>query len=424
MVEGRARVRAHAVEEAAHRRRECPRLERLAGVPVAELARPRDEPGLEDAATEQHDLPLLPRKLVAQRGQGEVGVVPRHPRGLVVEPGVPGRGRCARDHCAAAVAGVNRAPFSPRAAAVTLRGMDQTSELIGSSPRREEDRRLLVGAGRYLDDMTPRGVAPPRRGAQPPRARAHPQASTARRARAAARRGRGVERRRPARGGAAHPRRRRRARTRAGPSRRPSSRSERRPLRGRVRGRGGGRRSLSPGRRRSSASRSTTSRCPRLVTAEAALASRAAPARGLAGQCRGRRPRAPSGDAEQALAGARRGRERALPPRAPRRGVHRDARRARLSRSGHGPARPLVVHAEPVLDPRRRRAHRRRCPPRRSACSRPTWAAASAPRARPIPRRCWSPLAALRLGRPGEVDREPARGFRRRAATTASRPRR
>ena len=98
---------------------------------------------------------------------------------------------------------------------------------------------------------------------------------------------------------------------------------------------------------------------PALITAEEALASEtrlhadwpdnaAVVARGSIG------------DAEQALSSRRRGRERALPPRAPRRGVHRDARRAGLSRSGLGPARPLVVHAEPVLDPGRRRAHRRR----------------------------------------------------------------
>jgi carbon-monoxide dehydrogenase large subunit len=36
--------------------------------------------------------------------------------------------------------------------------MDQTSALIGSSPRRVEDRRLLLGAGRYLDDMTREGL--------------------------------------------------------------------------------------------------------------------------------------------------------------------------------------------------------------------------------------------------------------------------
>ena len=46
----------------------------------------------------------------------------------------------------------------PRAAAVTLRGMDQHQDLIGSSPRRKEDRRLLVGAGRYLDDMSRQGM--------------------------------------------------------------------------------------------------------------------------------------------------------------------------------------------------------------------------------------------------------------------------
>ncbi len=36
--------------------------------------------------------------------------------------------------------------------------MDEPSSLIGSSPRRKEDRRLLVGAGRYLDDLTRHGL--------------------------------------------------------------------------------------------------------------------------------------------------------------------------------------------------------------------------------------------------------------------------
>jgi carbon-monoxide dehydrogenase large subunit len=36
--------------------------------------------------------------------------------------------------------------------------MDQASDLIGASPRRKEDRRLLVGAGRYLDDLTRDGL--------------------------------------------------------------------------------------------------------------------------------------------------------------------------------------------------------------------------------------------------------------------------
>ena len=36
--------------------------------------------------------------------------------------------------------------------------MDQHQDLIGSSPRRKEDRRLLVGAGRYLDDMSRQGM--------------------------------------------------------------------------------------------------------------------------------------------------------------------------------------------------------------------------------------------------------------------------
>ena len=36
--------------------------------------------------------------------------------------------------------------------------MDEHSGLIGRSPRRKEDRRLLVGAGRYLDDLTREGL--------------------------------------------------------------------------------------------------------------------------------------------------------------------------------------------------------------------------------------------------------------------------
>src|SRR5262249_61891140 len=36
--------------------------------------------------------------------------------------------------------------------------MDDISGSIGSSPRRKEDRRLLEGAGRYLDDLTREGL--------------------------------------------------------------------------------------------------------------------------------------------------------------------------------------------------------------------------------------------------------------------------
>jgi carbon-monoxide dehydrogenase large subunit len=36
--------------------------------------------------------------------------------------------------------------------------MNEPSGPIGTSPRRKEDRRLLVGGGRYLDDITPEGV--------------------------------------------------------------------------------------------------------------------------------------------------------------------------------------------------------------------------------------------------------------------------
>ncbi len=182
----------------------------------------------------------------------------------------------------------------------------------------------------------------------------------------------------------------------------------RRPLRGRVRGGGGGRRSLSPGRRdRARRRRLRAAARPHHGGGGAGL--RDAAARGLARQRRGGRPR----EHRRRRAGAilrRRGRERALPPRAPRRRVHRDARRAGLSRSGLGPARPLVVHAEPVLDPGRRRAHRRR-------------ARRGGPRARARRRRRLRPQGRAVPGRgagrprgasprpPGEVGREPARGF-------------
>src|SRR5262249_39018708 len=36
--------------------------------------------------------------------------------------------------------------------------MDDISGSIGTSPRRKEDRRLLEGAGRYLDDLTREGL--------------------------------------------------------------------------------------------------------------------------------------------------------------------------------------------------------------------------------------------------------------------------
>src|SRR5262245_8058830 len=48
--------------------------------------------------------------------------------------------------------------FPPRGPARTLPRMDDISGSIGSSPRRKEDRRLLEGAGRYLDDLTREGL--------------------------------------------------------------------------------------------------------------------------------------------------------------------------------------------------------------------------------------------------------------------------
>jgi hypothetical protein len=79
------------------------------------------------------------------------------------------------------------------------------------------------------------------------------------------------------------------------------------------------------------------------------------------------------GDAEQALFRRRRGRERHSATRAA--AVHRDARRAGLSRSDSG----RLVSGRPrrTAPIRRRRAHRRQ-PAGRSACLRLTWAAASA----------------------------------------------
>ena len=284
--------------------------------------------------------------------------------------------------------------------------MDQTSDLIGSSPRRKEDRRLLVGAGRYLDDMTREGLL--HLGVvRSPHGHARIRAIDTRDALDPARRRRGVERRRSARGGAAHPGRRR-GRAQGPALRGARPRGRRRPLRGRVRGGGGGRRSLSPGRcDRARRRRLRAAARPHHGGGGAGL--RDAPARGLARQCRGGRPR----EHRRCRAGARlsrRGRERALPPRAPRRGVHRDARRAGLSRSGLGPARPLVVHAEPVLDPGRRRAHRRRARrggPRARARRRRRLR----PQGRAVPGRGAGRPRGASPGTPGEVGREPARGF-------------
>ena len=37
-------------------------------------------------------------------------------------------------------------------------GVTPAQDLIGASPRRKEDRRLLTGAGRYVDDLTRPGM--------------------------------------------------------------------------------------------------------------------------------------------------------------------------------------------------------------------------------------------------------------------------
>ena len=158
-------------------------------------------------------------------------------------------------------------PFSPRAPAVTLRGMDQTSDLIGSSPRRKEDRRLLVGAGRYLDDITREGMLHLGVVRSPHAPRAHPRRSTrARRGPCPASSRRGAPPICPRRRGPSWPAPR--ARTRAGPFAAPVLARRRRPLRGRAGGGRRGRRSLSPGRRARARRPSSTSRCPALITPE------------------------------------------------------------------------------------------------------------------------------------------------------------
>jgi carbon-monoxide dehydrogenase large subunit len=53
---------------------------------------------------------------------------------------------------------VNLRPSPGAARRVHYRAMDDHAGSIGSSPRRKEDRRLLVGAGRYLDDLTREGL--------------------------------------------------------------------------------------------------------------------------------------------------------------------------------------------------------------------------------------------------------------------------
>src|SRR5262245_2741321 len=42
--------------------------------------------------------------------------------------------------------------------AASTAAMSDSTGLIGTSPRRKEDRRLLVGGGRYLDDLTRSGL--------------------------------------------------------------------------------------------------------------------------------------------------------------------------------------------------------------------------------------------------------------------------
>ena len=68
------------------------RLERLPRVAVAEVPRPGDQARLEDRPPEEHDLPLLPRQLVAELSQRAVRLVRGEPR-TSVEPGASARGK-------------------------------------------------------------------------------------------------------------------------------------------------------------------------------------------------------------------------------------------------------------------------------------------------------------------------------------------
>ena len=137
------------------------RLERLTRVAVGQLARPRDQSRLQDPPPEQHDLPLLPRELALQRGQCRVGVVLRQPRGVMVEPGAAGKRDAHGEHCAAVCGAVNRAAlFHARGDGYTApHGPDQQPDRA-SLPSAKEDRRLVTGAGRYVDDLSCRRLAP------------------------------------------------------------------------------------------------------------------------------------------------------------------------------------------------------------------------------------------------------------------------
>ena len=277
------------------------------------------------------------------------------------------------------------------------------------SPRRKEDRRLLAGAGRFVDDIARAGAAhlgvvrsvhaharvtrwisrgraggPAcwRRGAPAdlPGRRAHDLRGVGRHAQGPAvrdahpgRRSRALRRR-------ADRRRRGRGRLPARPTRSTRSPCDYEPLPALASAGGGG----GVGRRACTTAGPTTPRCRwarRSATPSAAFAR-----------------------ADVVVGGRFR-------HRAPGRRADRDARRDRVARRRDRRARRLGVHPEPVPPARRARERARAARPSRSACSCPTSAAASAPRATSIPDEILVAAAALRLGRPVKWSRGPARGL-------------
>jgi len=86
VIERHPRVIDHACEQRGQSRLGWTRLERLSRVPIAERARPGDQPRLEHPPAEHHDLPLLPREFVAQGEQQAIRLERRDPGGEVVEP--------------------------------------------------------------------------------------------------------------------------------------------------------------------------------------------------------------------------------------------------------------------------------------------------------------------------------------------------
>src|SRR6266508_937207 len=212
-------------------------------------------------------------------------------------------------------------PFPPRGGTGTLPGVDGPSGLIGTSPRRKEDRRLLVGAGRYLDDLTREGLL---HLGVVRSLHAHARVLTV-----DAREALGLPGVVAAWSAADLP-------------------EAARPILAGSEGAHKGRPFAAPVLARDVVR--YVGEPVAVVVAGDPYRLADAPSRGLARQCRAGGPRG-GGRCRARTGRGRPGRERDAPPRAPRRGVHRDARGACLSRPGVRTARPLVLDAEPLLDP-------------------------------------------------------------------------